>query len=114
MYINRHIENLILEASGSYPVIMVCGQRQVGKSTMLYHIREKSRAYVTLDDANARRLAKEDAALFFESFGFPILIDEIQRVPELLLEKKRLLIFGRLAERERPGSSGLPAPRNSK
>ncbi len=91
MYISRHIENSILEASKSYPVIMVCGQRQVGKSTMLYHIREKSRAYVTLDDANARRLAKEDAGLFFESFGFPILIDEIQRVPELLLEIKKIV-----------------------
>ena len=91
MYINRHIEKSILEASGSYPVIMVCGQRQVGKSTMLYHIREDNRAYVTLDDANARRLAREDAALFFEAYGFPVLIDEIQRVPELLLEIKRIV-----------------------
>lgn len=91
MYINRHIEKSILEASGSYPVIMVCGQRQVGKSTMLYHIREDNRAYVTLDDANARRLAREDAALFFETYGFPVLIDEIQRVPELLLEIKRIV-----------------------
>ena len=36
-YISRIMEKDILEASKNYPVIMVCGQRQVGKSTMLNH-----------------------------------------------------------------------------
>ena len=57
MYISRHMEQQILNASRDYPVIMACGQRQVGKSTMLNHIRESNRRYVTLDDGNARRLA---------------------------------------------------------
>ena len=70
MYIRRHLEEQILKASQSYPVVMVCGQRQVGKSTMLYHIREKERKYVTLDDGNARRLAEEDPALFSKLMGF--------------------------------------------
>lgn len=91
MYIARHLEDKIKEASKYYPVVMVCGQRQVGKSTMLYHIKEAKRKYVTLDDANARRLAETDAALFFETYGFPLLIDEFQRVPSLLLEMKRLV-----------------------
>lgn len=91
MYIKRHIEKTIIEASKSYPVIMVCGQRQVGKSTMLFHIKEKNRTYITLDDTNARRLAKSDAELFFETYGFPILIDEIQRAPEILLEIKKIV-----------------------
>lgn len=91
MYITRHLEDKIKEASKYYPVVMVCGQRQVGKSTMLYHIKEAERKYVTLDDANARRLAETDAALFFETYGFPLLIDEFQRVPSLLLEMKRLV-----------------------
>jgi polynucleotide 5'-kinase involved in rRNA processing len=39
MYVNRIIEKEILKASKEYPVIMVCGQRQVGKSTMLNHIK---------------------------------------------------------------------------
>ncbi|MBR5376760.1 MAG: AAA family ATPase, partial [Lachnospiraceae bacterium] len=63
---------------------MVCGQRQVGKSTMLYHIKDEKRAYISLDDVNARRLADNDPALFFETYGLPILIDEIQRCPGLL------------------------------
>lgn len=91
MYIQRHLESQIREASKFYPVVMVCGQRQVGKSTMLNHIKEKERRYVTLDDGNARRLAEKDPALFFETYGYPLLIDEFQRVPSILLEMKRIV-----------------------
>lgn len=91
MYIQRHLENQVREASNCYPVVMVCGQRQVGKSTMLYHIKEDNRRYVTLDDGNARRLAEKDPQLFFETYGSPLLIDEFQRVPSILLEMKRIV-----------------------
>lgn len=91
MYIHRHLEKQVLEASEFYPVVMVCGQRQVGKSTMLNHIREEGRRYVTLDDGNARRLAENDPALFFETYGYPLLIDEFQRVPSILLEMKKIV-----------------------
>ena len=84
MYIERNIEKSILEATKEYPVIMVCGQRQVGKSTMLNHIKEKTRRYVSFDDRNARRLAETDPSLFFETYGYPILIDEFQKVPSIL------------------------------
>ncbi|WP_432353277.1 ATP-binding protein [Anaerotruncus rubiinfantis] len=91
MYIQRHLEQQILDASRYYPVVMVCGQRQVGKSTMLNHIKEPERRYVTLDDGNARRLASNDPALFFETYGYPLLIDEFQRVPSILLEMKKIV-----------------------
>ena len=91
MYIQRHLEKQISEASRYYPVVMVCGQRQVGKSTMLNHIKEPERRYVTLDDGNARRLAATDPALFFETYGYPLLIDEFQRVPSILLEMKKIV-----------------------
>lgn len=91
MYIDRHLEAQVLGASRYYPVVMVCGQRQVGKSTMLHHIKEPSRRYVTLDDGNARRLAENDPSLFFETYGYPLLIDEFQRVPSILLEMKKIV-----------------------
>lgn len=91
LYLARHLEEQILSASRYYPVVMVCGQRQVGKSTMLNHIKEPERRYVTLDDGNARRLAQNDPALFFETYGYPLLIDEFQRVPSILLEMKKLV-----------------------
>lgn len=91
MHIQRHLESQIIEASKYYPVVMVCGQRQVGKSTMLNQIKEEGRRYVTLDDGNARRLAEKDPALFFETYGYPLLIDEFQRVPSILMEMKRIV-----------------------
>lgn len=91
MYIKRHLESEVLNASKYYPVVMVCGQRQVGKSTMLNHIKEPDRKYVTLDDAHARRLAETDVELFFETYGTKLLIDEFQRVPSILLEMKRIV-----------------------
>ncbi len=91
MYIKRHLENQVMEASKFYPVVMVCGQRQVGKATMLNHIKGNDRRYVTLDDGNARRLAEKEPELFFETYGYPLLIDEFQRVPSILLEMKRIV-----------------------
>ena len=90
VYVTRHLEKQILEATKQYPVVMVCGQRQVGKSTMMNHLRESNRRYVTLDDIRARHLAQTDPMLFFETYGSPLLIDEFQRVPSILLEIKRL------------------------
>ncbi|MBR6585116.1 MAG: ATP-binding protein [Firmicutes bacterium] len=103
MYIKRHLEEQILYASKYYPVVMVCGQRQVGKSTMLNHIKEPERKYVTLDDGNARRLASTDPALFFETYGYPLLIDEFQRVPGILLEMKKIVDQKALAGEDNSG-----------
>ena len=103
MYISRHLESQILEASRHYPVVMVGGQRQVGKSTMLNHLKETNRRYVSLDDGNARRLAQDDPALFFETYPAPLLIDEFQRVPSILLEMKKIVDQRALAGKENNG-----------
>lgn len=90
-YIPRQMEKYILRASRQYPVVMVCGQRQTGKSTMLRHLSEDDRVYVSFDDVRARTLAKNDPALFFETYGSKLFIDEFQRVPSILLEIKRIV-----------------------
>lgn len=90
-YIKRTMEKQILKASKNYPVVMVCGQRQVGKSTMLNHIKEKRRKYVSLDDRNARRLAHNDPDLFFETYGYPLIIDEFQKEPSILEKIKDIV-----------------------
>jgi hypothetical protein len=84
MYTPRTLEPWFRQASRQFPVMLVTGARQVGKTTFLQHLREKSRAYVTLDDPLVWRLAKEDPALFMQRFPPPVLIDEIQYAPELL------------------------------
>ena len=91
VYINRIIEKRILEISNSYPVVMVCGQRQVGKSTMLNHIKEDNRKHVSLDYRNARRSASDDPDLFFDNYGYPLLIDEFQKEPQILEKIKDIV-----------------------
>ncbi len=91
MYIKRTLEQTFLDASAYYPVLALCGQRQVGKSTMLNAIKEKDRRYVTLDDRTALRLAQTDPELFFDTYGTKLIIDEFQRAPELLLEIKKIV-----------------------
>lgn len=84
MYIKRAIEASVLKASKSFPVVLVTGPRQVGKTTLLGTLAEEERHYVTLDDPDVRMLAKTDPATFMQRFTPPIIIDEIQYAPELL------------------------------
>lgn len=86
MYIHRIMESKLKYLANHFPVVMVCGARQVGKTTLLNQIREKNGQiqYVTLDYPRIRALAKEDPELFLQQYQPPIIIDEIQYAPELL------------------------------
>ena len=84
MYIKRNIENIIKKISSEFPVLVLTGARQVGKSTMLQLIKENNMNYVTLDDLDARNLALNDPKYFLEQYSYPLLIDEIQYAPILL------------------------------
>ena len=88
MYIKRTVEKTILDMGNSFPCIVVYGPRQVGKSTTLDYVFPKSFHRVTLDDIEERKLASENPKLFLESNPWPVIIDEIQKVPELLDEIK--------------------------
>mgnify|MGYP002797185451 FL=1 len=89
-YIKRAAEDTIERLSEMFPVLLVTGPRQVGKTTLLQKLagvqrsKGKERKYVTLDDPDARYLAKLDPALFLQRYSPPVLIDEIQYATELL------------------------------
>ncbi|MGL4484045.1 MAG: AAA family ATPase, partial [Anaerovoracaceae bacterium] len=86
-YINRSIEKKIIEASDEYPVVMIIGPRQVGKTTLLEHIREivnTNIKRVSFDDLSIRELAINDPELFLKTYPAPLIIDEFQYAPELL------------------------------
>ena len=84
-YIQRELERKFLEMDSFFKVVLVIGARQVGKSTMLKHLaKEQKRTYVTMDDDFSRELANSDPVLFFQTYKPPILIDEIQKAPNLL------------------------------
>lgn len=82
-YIERDIQDIIISLSQEYSGILITGARQVGKTTVLKHLADKNREYVTLDDLEERRLAKNDPAMFLQMHSLPILIDEVQYAPEL-------------------------------
>ena len=83
-YIRRELERKFLRMSAAFKAVMVTGARQVGKSTMLRHLAEgEKRTYVSMDNVRNRELARTDPGLFFQTYRPPILIDEIQKAPEL-------------------------------
>lgn len=79
----RTLSNTIHTISESFPVLMLTGPRQVGKTTLLEMCAAGKRAYVTLDDLDARRLAQSDPALFLQTWQAPLIIDEVQYAPQL-------------------------------
>lgn len=88
-YISRELERKVLKANGFFKAILVTGARQVGKTTMLKHLAEGTdRKYVSMDNTMARELAQSDPALFFQTYKPPILIDEVQKAPELFEQIK--------------------------
>ena len=84
MYIHRTLERHFRRASGHFPVMLVTGARQVGKTTFLREISGEERRYISLDDPLILELARRDPALFMQRYPGPLLIDEIQYAPGLL------------------------------
>ena len=83
-YISRSLEKIVMQVTQEYPVVLVTGPRQVGKTTMLQKLMEgTTRSYVTLDDLNERNLAKTDPEMFLQIHKPPVLIDEVLYAPEL-------------------------------
>lgn len=83
-YIERNLESVVEQVTKEYPVVLVTGPRQVGKTTMLQKLMEGTdRSYVSLDDLNERSIAKNDPELFLQLHKPPVLIDEVQYAPEL-------------------------------
>ena len=88
-YIHRTLERKFLKMSSFFKAVLVTGARQVGKTTMLKHLAEnENRTYVSMDNQMARALAKTDPVLFFQMYKPPIIIDEIQKAPELFEQIK--------------------------
>lgn len=79
--INRTILKDLHEALAVFPVVLLCGARQVGKSTLVLSLCEH---YITLDDITQLDGARADPKRFIQDLPRPIVIDEIQKAPELL------------------------------
>lgn len=82
----RYVEPRLIEALDDSPVVLIHGPRQCGKTTLAQHIGTASYryyTYVSLDDAVARDSARADPAGFVADLPERVILDEIQRAPEL-------------------------------
>ncbi len=84
MFIERNIKEAFERVNSFFPIVLVIGARQVGKSTFLRKVAEPSRKYVSLDPLDVQKQAREDPRLFLANNSAPVIFDEIQNVPELL------------------------------
>jgi predicted AAA+ superfamily ATPase len=82
MELERTIQPFIKKASKAFPVLLLTGMRQVGKSWVMERLADKKRTLVSLDDYKARALAKSDPQRFIEEYPPPVVIDEVQYAPE--------------------------------
>ena len=84
MFYKRAIEATLYSISDTFPVLVLTGPRQVGKTTLLQSMAEPGRKYVALDNPTDRALAKSEPELFLQRYSPPVIIDEVQYAPELL------------------------------
>ncbi len=81
-YIYRNVETTINKAAAMFSTVLITGARQVGKTTLLKHMKSDI-TYLTLDDPILLQSALEEAGSFFKTTPPPVIVDEIQYAPNL-------------------------------
>ena len=83
MEIKRQIEDAVRESATCFPVVTVVGPRQSGKTTLVKSLFP-DKPYRTLEHPRTREIAQRDPGAFLDQFPNGAVLDEVQRVPELL------------------------------
>ena len=91
MYIKRTAENKLREYLNAFPVVCITGARQSGKSTLLKYCLGNDYTYITMDDFRLRRLFEADPEKFMSTYASKVIIDEVQKVPEIFEYIKRIV-----------------------
>lgn len=88
----RHASARLRTALADRPVVLLHGARQTGKTTLVRAVAEAVGArYVTLDDLTMLAAARGDPGGFLAGFAQPLVLDEVQRAPDLLLAIKAMV-----------------------
>ena len=83
-YIDRSLEPVVRKAAGEFPVVVLDGPRQSGKTTLLRHLFRETHRYLSLEPPNVRAAAADDPRSFLEMNPPPVILDEIQYAPGLM------------------------------
>lgn len=109
--LNRHIRSDIDTYLQHFPALLITGARQVGKSTLALSLGIEN--YLTLDDISTYQSAKTDPKGFIKTLETPVVIDEVQRAPEIFIAIKEAIDQDRSPGRFiLTGSSNLQGFRN--
>ena len=83
-YIPRSLESVVQRASAEFPVVVLTGPRQSGKTTLLKKVFAGSHRYVSLEPPDVRASASQDPRGFLALHAPPVIFDEVQYAPDLL------------------------------
>lgn len=86
----RYLQAALAERLRVMPAVVVVGARQTGKSTLVQELTPGERRFLSLDDLDVVDLARKDPETLVGG-AKPVILDEIQREPELLLAVKRAI-----------------------
>lgn len=106
--IKRNIKAALEKGLSRSPIVLLTGARQTGKTTLMKEIaKEKNYSYITFDDIRFLSAAKNDPIGFVEGLSKPVILDEVQRVPEIFTVIKQ-----NVDENRKPGMYALTGSAN--
>jgi hypothetical protein len=107
VYRNRLLQKTLKQVAKTFPVIVITGPRQSGKSTLLRKVLANKASFINMDDPNLRNIISDNPMEYLKSLKLPIVIDEVQYMPEIMSYIKIII-----DEKRKPGSFFLTGSQN--